>query len=42
MNREEIKTIVTNNYAKPYRANLIGGELERPLRGLGNVEACRA
>ena len=25
MNREEIKTIVTNNYAKPYRANLIGG-----------------
>ena len=25
MNREEIKTIVTNNYAKPYRVNLIGG-----------------
>lgn len=25
MNREEIKAIVTNNYAKPYRVNLIGG-----------------
>ena len=25
MNREEIKSIVTNNYAKPYRVNLIGG-----------------
>ena len=25
MNREEIKTIVTNNYAKPYRVQLIGG-----------------
>ena len=25
MNREEIKTIVTNNHAKPYRVNLIGG-----------------
>ena len=25
MNREEIKTIVTNNYVKPYRVNLIGG-----------------
>ena len=25
MNREEIKTIVTNNYAKPYRVNLISG-----------------
>lgn len=25
MNIEEIKTIVTNNHAKPYRVNLIGG-----------------
>ena len=25
MNLEEIKTIVTNNHAKPYRVNLIGG-----------------
>ena len=25
MNREEIKTIVTNNHAKPYRVQLIGG-----------------
>jgi hypothetical protein len=25
MNREEIKSIVTNNFAKPYRVNLIGG-----------------
>ena len=25
MNREEIKAIVTNNYSKPYRVNLIGG-----------------
>ena len=25
MNREEIKAIVCNNYAKPYRVNLIGG-----------------
>ena len=25
MNREEIKAIVTNNYSKPYRVNLLGG-----------------
>lgn len=25
MNKEEIKSIVTNNFAKPYRVNLIGG-----------------